>query len=76
MNGAAYGACDASALLPGETCDGATCGSFQQLVKPNTKYRLRVINAAGLSYIQLALEGHSMTLFEADVREPSDVSLW
>lgn len=38
------------------------------MVKPGKKYRVRVIGQLVLSYIQLALEGHTMMLFEVDVR--------
>lgn len=66
INGRAANACNASALPEGEECS-TECGSYQQKVKPNTKYRVRVINAGVLSYFSMALEGHKMTLFEADV---------
>lgn len=36
-------------------------------VKPNTRYRVRVIATGALSYLQMALEGHNMTVFEVDV---------
>lgn len=66
INGIAPNACNASALPVGEECS-TECGAYQQKVKPNTKYRVRVINAGVLSYYSMALEGHKMTLFEADV---------
>lgn len=66
INGMAANACNASALPAGEECS-TECGAYQQKVKPNTKYRVRVINAGVLSYFSMALEGHKMTLFEADV---------
>lgn len=52
--------------MPGQQCT-TDCGVNQQFVKPNTRYRVRMIGATVLSYIGLALEGHQMTLFEADV---------
>lgn len=67
VNGNALGTCNATALLPGQTC-GTSCGNNLQMVKPGKKYRVRVIGQLVLSYIQLALEGHTMMLFEVDVR--------
>lgn len=69
INGMAANACNASALPAGEVC-GTECGAYQQKVKPNTRYRVRIINAGVLSYYSLALEGHKMILFEADVSRP------
>ena len=70
VNGHALGTCNASALLPGYSC-GTSCGNNLQLVKPGKRYRVRVIGATILSYLSLKLEGHKMTLFEADVSGPS-----
>jgi FtsP/CotA-like multicopper oxidase with cupredoxin domain len=69
INGIAANACNASALPEGQECS-TECGAYEQKVKPNTRYRVRFINSGVLSYYSLALEGHTMTLFEADV------SLW
>jgi FtsP/CotA-like multicopper oxidase with cupredoxin domain len=66
INGIAPNACNASALSEGQECS-TECGAFQQMVKPNTRYRVRIINSGVLSYWSMALEGHKMTLFEADV---------
>jgi len=66
INGIAPNKCNASALLAGQECH-TECGAYQQMVKPNTRYRVRIINSGVLSYYSMALEGHKMTLFEADV---------
>ncbi|RXK37646.1 L-ascorbate oxidase [Tremella mesenterica] len=65
VNGNAQGVCNASVLLPGQTC-GTGCGNNKQLVKPSTRYRVRIISSTSLSYVGLALEGHNMTVFEVD----------
>jgi hypothetical protein len=67
VNGNAKGNCNASALLPGQKCS-TSCGLHQQIVKPNTRYRVRIIGGTSLSYLGMALEGHDMWLFEADER--------
>jgi len=67
VNGNAKGTCNATALLPGQHCT-TSCGLHQQMVKPNTRYRVRVIGGTGLSYLGMSLEDHDMWLFEADVR--------
>jgi FtsP/CotA-like multicopper oxidase with cupredoxin domain len=66
INGIAPNKCNASALSPGQECH-TECGAYQQMVKPTTRYRVRIINSGVLSYYSMALEGHKMTLFEADV---------
>jgi L-ascorbate oxidase len=68
VNGNALGMCNSTALTPGQTCNGVTCGNNLQLIKPGKRYKVRVIASGVLSYVSLALEGHSMTLFEADVK--------
>ena len=71
VNGNALGKCNESALLDGQTCT-TKCGNNKQLVKPNTRYRVRIIGSTILSYVGLALEGHNMTVFEVDVSHKSD----
>jgi len=66
INGIAPNKCNTSALIGGQECH-TECGAYQQMVKPNTRYRVRIINGGVLSYYSMALEGHKMTLFEADV---------
>jgi hypothetical protein len=67
VNGNAKGTCNATALPAGQKCT-TSCGLHQQRVKPNTRYRVRVIGGTALSYLSMALEDHEMWLFEADVR--------
>ncbi len=67
VNGHAFGVCNATMLKSDQNCN-TSCGNSMQLVKPGRKYRVRIIGASVLSHISMALEGHKMTLFEADVR--------
>lgn len=66
VNGQGYNPCDLSALKPGQICS-KSCGSHLQHVRPNTRYRVRIIAGSILSYYGISLEDHQMTLFEADV---------
>jgi hypothetical protein len=66
VNGNAHGICNSTLLQRGQQCTTA-CGLHQQFVKPNTRYRVRVIGSTVLSYLGMALEDHDMWLFEADV---------
>lgn len=66
VNGNGHNPCDPSALKPGQLCS-KDCGNHLQLVRPGTRYRVRIIAGSILSYYALLLEGHTMTLFEADV---------
>ena len=66
VNGNGHNPCDLSALKPGQLCS-QDCGNHLQLVRPGTRYRVRVIAGSLLSYYGLSLESHSMLLFEADV---------
>ncbi|PWN50007.1 hypothetical protein IE53DRAFT_316599 [Violaceomyces palustris] len=49
--------------------DGASCdsgGSFNFTVEPNKRYRLRVINTGSLAGVVFSVDGHKMTVIEAD----------
>ncbi|KAG1675974.1 hypothetical protein FOA52_014218 [Chlamydomonas sp. UWO 241] len=48
----------------GAPIDG--CGHQQFRVKPGEDYRLRLINAASASYVTVCIEGHSLTIIDAD----------
>lgn len=45
-------------------CNNATRKVFID-VKPNETYRLRILNAGALSYYNMAISGHNMTVIEA-----------
>lgn len=60
--------CNASLVPQGMSCaDQSQCGVPQIFVKPATRYRVRVIATGALSYLQMALEGHNISVFEVDV---------
>ena len=54
---------------PGSTtyCTEGQCPPFETIeVSPNKKYRLRLGNTAELSFMNIVIQGHNMTVVEAD----------
>ncbi|KDN52994.1 multicopper oxidase [Tilletiaria anomala UBC 951] len=64
---AGYGRGTCLGLPPGTPCDGGQYANFT--FEPNKRYRLRVINTGSIATINFSIDGHVMTLIEADGTE-------
>lgn len=48
----------------GSTCDGGS--NYNLTVDPGKRYRIRMINAGNLANVRFAVDGHALTVVEAD----------
>jgi len=62
VNGIGRSNCDFTP--PGSTCDGGS--NYNLTVDAGKRYRMRVINAGSLANIRFSVDGHVLTVIEAD----------
>ncbi|KAL9329668.1 hypothetical protein ACSQ67_004671 [Phaseolus vulgaris] len=58
--------CSKSPSLSTDVCDISKCSPFIQTVIPGKTYRLRICSLTALSALSFQIEGHNMTVVEAD----------
>jgi FtsP/CotA-like multicopper oxidase with cupredoxin domain len=71
VNGIGRSNCDFAPV--GSTCDGGSNYNFT--VEAGRRYRMRIINAGSFANIQFSVDGHPLTVIEADATaiEPTQV---
>jgi FtsP/CotA-like multicopper oxidase with cupredoxin domain len=64
---AGYGRGTCDGLPAGTPCDGGQY--FNYTLEPNKRYRLRIINVGSIATINVSVDGHVLTVIEADGTE-------
>lgn len=60
------GPSNCSIVEQSKDCDQKQAKPFVLLVKPSTTYRLRLVGASSLAYLNFGIEGHKLTVVEAE----------